>query len=150
SRSRPSAAGARRGTRRAGARPPPAAPRASGAARRPRGGSARSFDDLSLLDDLLGVVGGAGAVARGLRRRRLRARLRVDGLRELVRRVLERLRLGADVADVVAVEGLPELHDPALDRRGLGRVDRLAVLLEALLRLVGEVLRVVLRVGELA
>src|SRR6266508_771535 len=66
------------------------------------------------------------------------------------RRLLQRLRLRADLADVVAFERRPELHDPALDRRSVGLVQSRAVLLERTLGLVRELLGVVLRVRDLA
>ena len=52
--------------------------------------------------------------------------------------------------DVVALERLAQLHDPALDRRGLGLVELVAVLLQRALRRVRERLGVVLRVDGLA
>jgi hypothetical protein len=66
-----------------------------------------------------------------------------------VRRLLQRVGLRADLADVVALERLLQLHDPTLDRRGVGLVERVAVLLERALRLVRELLGVVLRVRDL-
>src|SRR5436853_6981780 len=80
---------------------------------------------LALLDDL--VVGCRSAVTAGGSLLGLRSRLGVDRLGELVRGLLQRLRLRLDVADVVALERLAQLHDPALDRRGLGLVELVAV-----------------------
>src|SRR5205807_6443578 len=96
------------------------------------------------------VIGSGRAVfAAGGRRRRLLLRGCVDRLRQLVRRLLQRVGLGADLADVVAFESLLQLHDPALDRPRVGLVERGAMLLERTLRLVGELLGVVLRVRDL-
>src|SRR5207248_824675 len=61
-----------------------------------------------------------------------------------------RLRLRADLAEIVALDGLLQLHDPALDRRGLGLVELVAVLLQAPLGRVREALRVVAGIGQLA
>ena len=83
-------------------------------------------------------------------RLRLRGRLRVDRLGELVRRLLQRLRLAADLGTSRHSSACAQLHDPTLDRRGVGLVELVAVLLERALGLVRERLRDVLRVGELA
>ena len=85
------------------------------------------------------------------RRERLRGRrLRVDRLGELVRGLGQRLRLGADLGHVVALERLLQLHHAALDRRGVRLLELVAVLLERALGLVDEALGLVLRVRELA
>src|SRR6478609_7712950 len=79
-------------------------------------------DDLvvALFDDL--VIGRLGAVAARRRLRLLRRRLGVDGLRELLRGLLERLSLLADLVHVRALEDALQLHDPAFDGRGVGLV----------------------------
>src|SRR5205823_5522584 len=69
--------------------------------------------------------------------------------RRAVRGLLERLGLRLDVGDVVALERLAQLHDPTLDRRGLGFFELVAVLLERALRLISERLSKVLRVDDL-
>ena len=83
-------------------------------------------------------------------RLRLLGRLGVQHLGELVRGLLQRVHLGADLGEIVALERLAQLHDPALDRRGLGLVELVAVLGERALGLVGERLGEVLRVRRLA
>src|SRR5262245_20104787 len=105
-------------------------------------------DDLGLLDDLLVIDGSAVAAAGRLGRLRLGLGLGlgVDGFGQLVRRILERLGLGPDLAQVVALDSLLQLHDPALDRRGLGLVEAIAVLAEAALGRVREPLGLVLGV----
>ena len=86
-------------------------------------------------------------VGRGLR---LRGRLRVEGLGELLGRLLERVRLLLDLVHVRGIEHAAELHDATLDRRGVGLGELVAVLLQRALGLVRERLGDVPRVGELA
>ena len=68
-----------------------------------------------------------------------------------MRRLLERLGLRLDLGRRRCARATcAELHDPALDRRGVGLVELVAVLLQRPLGLVGERLGRVARVGELA
>src|SRR5439155_17046813 len=114
------------------------------------GGLRLLVDDLGVLDHL--VVRGSGAVAVSASGSLLllRARLRVDRLSELLRGLLERLRLLPDLVHVRALEHAAKLHHATLDRRGVGLVELVAVLLERALGLVREALRRVTRVCELA
>src|SRR5215211_5612053 len=158
----PGGAGACRGARRARAGPPRArrprsdrpalAPRLSGPHRSLRRLGLFLVDDLvvGLFDDL--VVRRPGRAVAALRGggRLLGRGLCVDGLGQLLRGLLERLSLRADLVDVLGLEHAPELHDPTLDRRGVRLLELVAVLLERALGLVRERLRGVARVGEFA
>src|ERR671935_3274079 len=88
-------------------------------------------DDLGVLDHLFVGLGRAIAAGRRSRLGLLRRGLRVHRLGQLLRGLLERLRLGLDLAYVVRLERLLELHHATLDGRGLGLVELVAVLLQA-------------------
>src|SRR5262249_27878094 len=103
---------------------------------------------VGVLDDL--VVRGSLAVTRLRTLRLLGAGLCIDGLGQLLRGLLQRLGLLPDLVRVMRLEHAAELHYATLDRRGLGLLELVAVLLERLLGLVREVLRQVPRIGELA
>src|SRR6185503_2577961 len=90
---------------------------------------------------LVGLAAVTGRLTGRGRRRGLLVGLRVDGLRERLRRLLQCLGLRADLADVVRLECLAQLHDATLDRAGVAGVELVAVLTERLLGLVGELLR---------
>src|SRR5919197_5573878 len=94
-------------------------------------------DDLvvGLLDDLLVGRGAVAAVATRRSGGRLLLGLDalVDGLGELVRSLHEVLRLRADRRGVVAVERRLHVLELGLDLGDRGLVERLTVLLEALL-----------------
>ena len=74
----------------------------------------------------------------------------VDGLRQLVRGLRERVGPGLDLGRVVALQRRSQPQHPLLDRRDRLLVDRVTMVGERLLGRVEQRLAVVLRVGELA